>query len=271
MTAIAAGYAVVVPDYQGLGVPGPATYIAGRSEAHVALDALRAAQRVPEARLSSRAPSVVWGYSQGGSAAAWTGQLQPSYAPELNLVGVAAGGVPGDVTATVRYLERRGDIHLAVWIMMGLHHAYPELPWDSLLTPLGREKVADAETRCELPALPGSAAPGSGAAAMAGLKANDIFVTDPLSIAAWRTEIALNDAGTLAPAAPIYLYGSRNDTVLPYAVQRSAFDGFCRLGANVRWSDTLPLDHVEAAVAFVPIVFAWISARLAGLPSAGAC
>jgi hypothetical protein len=32
----------------------------------------------------------VWGHSQGGHAALYTGQLAASYAPELKLVGVAA-------------------------------------------------------------------------------------------------------------------------------------------------------------------------------------
>lgn len=34
--------------------------------------------------------TVVWGHSQGGRAALWTGALAPGYAPELDVVGVAA-------------------------------------------------------------------------------------------------------------------------------------------------------------------------------------
>ena len=34
--------------------------------------------------------TVVWGHSQGGHAALWTGQLAPTSAPELDIAGVAA-------------------------------------------------------------------------------------------------------------------------------------------------------------------------------------
>ena len=33
---------------------------------------------------------VVWGYSQGGHAALWTGIIGPRYAPELKVLGIAA-------------------------------------------------------------------------------------------------------------------------------------------------------------------------------------
>jgi len=61
----------------------------GRSMGPALMDAVRAAQRLPDAGLSKDAPVVFRGYSQGGGAAMWAGQLQPSYAPELKLAGVA--------------------------------------------------------------------------------------------------------------------------------------------------------------------------------------
>ena len=36
---------------------------------------------------------LLWGYSEGGRNAAWAAELQPTYASELPLVAVAAGGV----------------------------------------------------------------------------------------------------------------------------------------------------------------------------------
>ncbi|WP_280295038.1 lipase family protein, partial [Nocardia abscessus] len=40
------------------------------------------------------APTVVTGFCGGAIASGWAAQLAPEYAPELNLVGAAFGGVP---------------------------------------------------------------------------------------------------------------------------------------------------------------------------------
>jgi len=79
-----AGVVVVAPDYEGLGTPGPHPYLVGRSEAWAALDAVRAAHRFASAQAGTR--FAVFGASQGGQAALFTGQEAASYAPELRLV-----------------------------------------------------------------------------------------------------------------------------------------------------------------------------------------
>lgn len=42
---------------------------------------------------------MAWGHSQGGHAVLWTGMLAPDYAPELDLVGVAAFAPATDLCA----------------------------------------------------------------------------------------------------------------------------------------------------------------------------
>ena len=84
-----AGYAVVVPDYEGLGTRGTHPYLVGEATAHATLDAVRATRRFGAADASER--FIVWGVGQGGHAALFTGQEADAYAPELELAGVAAG------------------------------------------------------------------------------------------------------------------------------------------------------------------------------------
>lgn len=64
-----------VPEYQ---------WIAGVNSGHGVLDAIRAAQH--------SAPAGLGVYSGGALASQWANELASSYAPELNIVGVAAGG-----------------------------------------------------------------------------------------------------------------------------------------------------------------------------------
>lgn len=93
--AISRGYVVVATDYAGLGTSQPHPYLIGGSAARSVLDSVRAARAIAEAGASSR--FAVWGESQGGHAALWTGQLAKQYAPDLTLLGVAAAAPPTDL------------------------------------------------------------------------------------------------------------------------------------------------------------------------------
>jgi dipeptidyl aminopeptidase/acylaminoacyl peptidase len=82
------GFAVVATDYPGLGTRGPHGYLVGEATGRAVLDGVRAAQAVSGAQAGDRL--ALWGHSQGGHASLWAAALQPRYAPELRLLGVAA-------------------------------------------------------------------------------------------------------------------------------------------------------------------------------------
>jgi len=79
---------VAATDYRGLGTPGQHPYLVGSSEAEDVLDAARAARSLVGRSASDQV--AVLGFSQGGQAALFAGELASQYAPDLNLVAVAA-------------------------------------------------------------------------------------------------------------------------------------------------------------------------------------
>ena len=85
---VMAGWVVVATDYSFAEKGGPHPYLIGEGEARATLDSVRAARQMSELTLDKR--MVVWGYSQGGHAALWTGIVGPRYAPDLEILGVAA-------------------------------------------------------------------------------------------------------------------------------------------------------------------------------------
>src|SRR5271168_2777883 len=89
------GYVVAATDYPGLGTPGPHPYLVGISEARAVIDSVRVAATMPGAGGGKK--FVVWGHSQGGHAALFTGILAKTYAPELELLGVAAAAPATDL------------------------------------------------------------------------------------------------------------------------------------------------------------------------------
>ena len=82
------GYVVTATDYPGLGTAGPHPYLVGISEARAVLDSVRAARDMLGTGGGRR--FAVWGHSQGGQASLYSGILGHSYAPDLDLVGIAA-------------------------------------------------------------------------------------------------------------------------------------------------------------------------------------
>ena len=89
------GYVVAATDYPGLGTEGPHPYLVGTSEARAVIDSVRVAGSLPGAGGGKK--FVVWGHSQGGHAALFTGIIAKTYAPELDLLGVAAAAPATDL------------------------------------------------------------------------------------------------------------------------------------------------------------------------------
>jgi acetyl esterase/lipase len=95
---LAQGFAIVATDYQGLGTPGFHPYPVVRSHAYSVLDSIRAVLKGFPG-IANRI--VVVGQSQGGSATFAALGEASGYAPELQILGGVATGVPYRA-ATVR-------------------------------------------------------------------------------------------------------------------------------------------------------------------------
>jgi hypothetical protein len=145
-TLIMRGWAIVATDYTGLGTRGPGavpthTYLVGADEAYAELDALRAARQLDGVRLSGQ--FVVWGYSQGGHAALWTGILAARYAPELTPAGVAAIAPATDLPRLVQRTQSTlaGRI-LNGFLVIGYAAAYPDVHFDEVVPMTSRAVVS---------------------------------------------------------------------------------------------------------------------------------
>src|SRR5699024_8694555 len=99
------GYAVAMAGNEGLGTPVLHACAHREAQAHAVLDMARAASDVPGADVGQNPRTVFTGYSQGGGAVAAAAELHPQYAPDVNLVGTAAGSPPADLLATLEGAE----------------------------------------------------------------------------------------------------------------------------------------------------------------------
>jgi len=89
-TWLSLGYAIVAPDYAGLGSEGLHHYLNARAEAWSSLDSIKAAQKI----FPLKNQIILVGQSQGAHAAFASAGYQAEYAPELNINGTVLTGTP---------------------------------------------------------------------------------------------------------------------------------------------------------------------------------
>ena len=121
--ALAEGWAVSVPDHEGLQGFWGTPYEPG----YRILDGLRAAVSCDRLRLDESAPIGLWGYSGGGLASAWAAEVHGAYAPELNIVGAVLGSPVADLGNAFRRLNGSFYSGLPGMVVAALSHVYPDL------------------------------------------------------------------------------------------------------------------------------------------------
>lgn len=144
--ALRRGWAVVTTDYTG----SRHAFGVGLLAAHFVLDGIRAAIAFDPAGFDSDTPIGMWGYSGGAQATIAAAEQHPTYAPELHIVGVAAGGVGVDPTSSTRLFED-GSLFsgIALGACIGLSREDPAIDLHGVLTPQGRAVVAAADMTAE--------------------------------------------------------------------------------------------------------------------------
>jgi hypothetical protein len=260
---LANGVAIVITDYQGQGTPGLPPYLVGKPNGYAGLDALRAATRLAGAGLSSAAPMGVMGYSQGGQSSGWAGELQPSYAPELDLRGIVAGGTPSDMNDLLNHLNGNptAGAGFAIAAISGVNTAYPELNLDAHLTPTGRDVMERARNTCY----------AEDFLTFGTTRIGDITSPDVLTVPAYRDRLGKSLLGTKRPGAPAYILHGDIDQVVPYHLGVQLFYSWCSLGATVVFEELIGAEHVAGSQAMALGATTWMLDRLKGAPAPNGC
>lgn len=264
-SALKKGMVVVLPDYEGL----ESLWTVGRLSGQGVLDGIRAAENFSPAGLNGVAtPVVITGYSGGALAATWANELYRSYAPELNIKGVAAGGVPVDLGNVARKVD--GKLFAGVYIgaVSGLARAYPQVDADALTNDKGKEALAKAREMCLGQFLTGAPDPLT---AFAYRKMSSLTtVPQLLDVPAVKDVIIRNRLGQRTPGAPTYIYQGTVDELMPVADVDALTAQYCKQGVKVQYTRTFN-DHLLLAVTGFGKAFAYLQDRLNDLPAPSNC
>ena len=253
------GYTVVAPDYPGLGSDMVHPVLVGTSEGKSTLDAVRAARAIPEADGGSR--FAVWGESQGGHAALWTGQLWSSYAPDLQLVGIAAIVPPTDLH---RNFKEGSDARVRALLT-----AYTATSWSryygASMSILGPRSVQNVMTRlADNNCVNFDAKPKLGTIigiviAQRAIRNLDLGTKQP-----WGRLMRENSPSAAAIKVPALIATGTGDTIVAPAVVRDFARAACASGKTVRFISVPGGEHGTVARTEAEATLGWIDARFAG-------
>lgn len=274
------GWSVMLTDHLG----PTSAYGAAKLGGQITLDGIRAAQRVPSARLKDSKVGLL-GYSGGGMATGFAGALAPTYAPELNIVGVAQGGVPMNMVKMARALGANPHpaFGLAFAVAIGLEREYPDaMPLSANLNAAGlamRREVANSCTNVILASGAGKSA--RDVSGNAGLL--DKMLREDTSDPQVRAGLEVINENSLelfsgVPTAPTYLWHATKDVLIPLDSVQNTVRRYCAAGTrvqNVRVPPLLPTENVEThlstAVVGMPAAVDFIQDRFDGKPAPSNC
>jgi pimeloyl-ACP methyl ester carboxylesterase len=254
---LAQGWVVVATDYEGLGTDGVHPYLVGASEAHGVIDIVRAAHQMTQVGASTR--FATFGHSQGGQAALFTGQLAAQYAPDLQLVAVAAAAPSGDLAMQ---FDQKGDTEAYSYIGSYLTTSWADVfgarP-DTAVAPASVVSVRSYAAKCVVGGTPALDA-----------SLNQIFDVDPaVSPSMWlpgfdRTDpwsslIGANSAGSAPIAVPTLVTQGTADTVIPPDTTARLVAAYRANGTPVTEQLLDGVPHTLAGYKSVPLVVPFFS------------
>jgi pimeloyl-ACP methyl ester carboxylesterase len=255
---------VVAADYRGLGAPGLHPYLVGDSEAEDVLDGARAARSL----LGSAASNVVvvLGYSQGGQAALFAGEIAQTYAPELFVAGVAAVAPVTSVlelAPTGDHPPPSGQSAFTAMALFAWARHYRTFSLDSVLTPAGMAEISAVSTSCV-----------NGVAAL-----YDAVSPSKFFVPGWEQDPAIqaanqaNQPGSAPTSAPILVVQGTSDEVVPFKETTSFVERkLCRSEYDtVDYVAEKGIGHSQVLGFSASLINRWIQQRFEGSMMMDSC
>ena len=259
--AVAEGWAVSVPDHEGLAGAWGAPYEPG----YRVLDGIRAALRSDRTGLSAgasaKAPIGLWGYSGGGLASAWAAEMCGEYAPELDIAGAVLGSPVGDLGNTFRRLNGKLFAGLPALVVAALAHVYPDL-----------DRVIKEHTNDEGRALLDSLEKMTTVEAVFRMAGKDMgdYLDEPLEDILSTPEVShvfeSIKLGAVVPTPPVLIVQAVHDYLIDVKDIDELADAYSAGGADVSYHRDAFNEHMLLHPLSAPMTLRWLTDRFAGRP-----
>jgi pimeloyl-ACP methyl ester carboxylesterase len=261
---VLAGWVVVETDYSFAEKGGPHPYLIGEGEARAALDSVRAARQMSELTLDQR--TVVWGYSQGGHAALWTGIVGPRYAPDLEILGVAAIAPAANIK-NILAMNVAVDRRFGPYLALAYSRFYPDITFEQALRPEALDAARQIVNLCDF--LP----PEDPERIEALAETFDGPALATSSNKALQARLEQNTADRPIKA-PIVIAQGLSDSVVPPSATDAYVEERCSAGQRLEYWTFAGCDHftiVQPGAPLEELLIRWTMARFANEPQASGC
>jgi pimeloyl-ACP methyl ester carboxylesterase len=261
---VKAGWVVVATDYSFAEKGGPHPYLIGEGEARATLDSVRAARQMPELTLDKR--MAIWGYSQGGHAALWTGIIGPRYAPDLEILGVAAIAPPANIRNALA-MNVEADKRFGPYLALSYSRFYPDSTFEQAIRPGALDAARQIASLCCF-------LPPEDAERIQALAAT--FDGPALAISSNKALQARLDQNTPdGPIqAPVVIAQGLSDNVVPPSATDAYVEERCAAGQRLEYWTFAGRDHLTIVQPVTPLeelLIKWTTARFANEPQATGC
>ena len=261
---VMAGWVVVATDYSFAEKGGPHPYLIGEGEARAALDSVRAARQMSELTLDKRV--VVWGYSQGGHAALWTGIIGPRYAPDLEILGVAAIA-PATNIKTILDMNVEVDKRFGPYLALSYSRFYPDITFEQALRPEALHAAREIVNLCDF--LPHE--DPERIEALAATFEGPALATS--SNKALQARLEQNTPNGLIKA-PVIIAQGLSDSVVPPSATNAYVEERCAAGQRLEYWTFAGRDHltiIQPGTPLEDLLIKWTTACFANEPQATGC
>jgi len=261
---VMAGWVVVASDYSFAEKGGPHPYLIVEGEARATLDSVRAARQMSELTLDKR--MVVWGYSQGGHAALWTGIVGQRYAPDLEILGVAAIA-PATNIKNILSMNVEMDKRFGPYLALSYSRFYPDITFEQAVRPAALDAARQIVNLCDF--VP--PADAERIEAMAATFDGPALATSSNKALQARLEQNTPDGPI---QAPVVIAQGLSDIVVPPSATDAYVEERCAAGQRITYWTFAGRDHVTIIQPGTPIeelLIKWTTARFANEPQATGC
>ena len=261
---LAAGFAIVAADYQGLGPAGGHPYLATRPEAYGVLDAVRAVR----GQFGIGDKVIVVGQSQGAGAAFATAAFQPAYAPEVKLIGTVATGIPYFSKQTLAAIAHAG---LSDKVTPTLAYSFLLLQLAELTQPGFDPKPYLTDKGAAIYEMGAKSCLGDieDAIEKGGVSAKVAFTKNLSPVV--QQLYPLIDYPTLRLQQPLFVGTGTLDHDVPVIMQTALVLDACLAGSQVTWRRYVGLDHGGAVNPSLADSLPFVRDLLAGKPAPAGC
>jgi pimeloyl-ACP methyl ester carboxylesterase len=259
-----AGWVVVATDYSFAERDGPHPYLIGEGEARATLDSVRAARQMSELTLDHRI--VVWGYSQGGHAALWTGIVGPRYAPELEIRGVIAIAPPVNIEKALA-MNVEADKRFGPYLARSYSRFYPDITFEQAIRPEALDAARQIADLCDF-------LPPEDAKHIEQLAATfDGPALATSSNKALQARLDQNAPENLIKA-PVVIAQGLSDVVVPHSTTDAYVEERCAAGQRLEYWTFAGRDHltiIQPGTPLEELLIKWTTARFANESQAPDC